>query len=404
MGFSVRSLRILANGNDLAAFSNSELSIVPNAAICNELRIFDVTILFGLHATSAAGTAGGRNRCIHQLQLISTDAVAAVFSARAAGDGQRGALLALDRQLAFTRCYSSRPIIAAVAAGQLILAIQLQSYAALAGNSHSALVCIPCIHLQVTEDDLQSLGRAIEDTYHITGGGLSLFGNGGGGVGVPVGLLLSGLFLPSLLLDNRLGFELGGLLLGFGVILAVLDHLIGGLFGLFVLLRLLGFGGLLLVLLLLVLLLLVLRVQQLQRAGLFGLLLVLSGGVLGLPLALGLGLAGLLCLSGLFDLRGVLVSVLLCCVQAFGGRGLGVVAGDGDIITLFAVAEIFRLISAANHDGHFCAAVIVCLRDFNIAVHLRHIDVETGRSRHCRRRHRHAERQHSCRRALHRFP
>ena len=33
LGFSVRSLRIVANGNDLAAFSNSELSIGVNATI-----------------------------------------------------------------------------------------------------------------------------------------------------------------------------------------------------------------------------------------------------------------------------------------------------------------------------------------------------------------------------------
>ena len=125
---------------------------------------------------------------------------------------------------------------------QLILAVQLQSHIAGAGNGHSALVCIPCIHLQVTEDDLQGLFRLIDDLHHIVGGSLYAFGKGGGGVGVPVGLLLSGLFLLSLLLRSRLG----GLLLGFGVILAVLDHLIGGLFGLFVLLRLLGFGGLLL--------------------------------------------------------------------------------------------------------------------------------------------------------------
>ena len=101
MGFSVRSLHILANGNDLAAFSNSELSIGPNAAICNELRIFDVTILFGLHA------AGGGNRCIHQIQFSSADAVAVVVvaltSACAAGGRQRRALLALDRQLGVIR-------------------------------------------------------------------------------------------------------------------------------------------------------------------------------------------------------------------------------------------------------------------------------------------------------------
>ena len=144
-------------------------------------------------------------------------------------------------------------------AGQLIFSIQFQRHIALAGNGHSALFRIPCIHLQVTEDDLQGAGIIIDDLYHIAGGFLSLFGKGGGGVGVPVGLLLSGLFLPGLLLRSRLCGRLGGLLLGLGVILAVLDHLIGGLFGL---LRLLRVGGLLLSLLLLGLLLLVLRGQQ----------------------------------------------------------------------------------------------------------------------------------------------
>ena len=187
---------------------------------------------------------------------------------------------------------------AAAAAGQLILAVQLQRHIARTGNGHSVLVCIPCIHLQVTKDDRQKIGRIIDDLYHISGSVLSLFGKGDGGVGVPVGLLLSGLFLPGLLLRSRLGGRLCGLLLGLGVILAVLNYLIGGLFGLFGLFRLLRVGGLLLVLLFLVLLLLVLRGQQLQRAGLFGLLLVLSGGVLGLPLALGLGLAGLFNLGG----------------------------------------------------------------------------------------------------------
>ena len=256
------------------------------------------------------------------------------------------------------------------AASQLILTLQLQSHIALAGNGHSVLGRLPCIHLQVTEDDLQRSSKIIDDRYHVAGGGLSLFGDGGGGVGVPVGLLLSGLFLHGLLLRSRLYGRLSGLLLGLGVILAVLDHLIGGLFGL---LRLLRVGGLLLVLLLvglllLVLLLLVLRGQQLLRGGL-------------IALALGLGLAGLFNLGGVFAGLFNLGSVLILCVQAFGGRGLGVVAGDGDIITLFSVAEIVRLLNAANLDGHFCAAVIVYLCDLNIAIHLRHIDVETGRCR-----------------------
>ena len=258
-------------------------------------------------------------------------------------------------------------ILAPVAATlQLIFSIQLQRHIATTGNGHSVLFRIPCIHLQVTKDDLQGIGRIIDDLHHIVGGSLRLFGKGGGGVGGLVGLLLSGLFLPGLLLRSRLGSGLCGLLLGFGVILAVLDHLIGGLFGLFVLLRLLGFGGLLLSLLLLGLLFLVLRGQQLQRAGLLGLL---------------LGLAGLFNLGGVFAGLFNLGSVLILCVQAFGGRGLGVVAGDGDIITLFSVAELVRLLNAANLDGHFCAAVIVYLRDLNIAIHLRHIDVETGRCR-----------------------
>ena len=236
-------------------------------------------------------------------------------------------------------------------AGQLILTIQLQSHIAGAGNGHSVLFRIPCIHLQVTEDDLQSLGRIIDDLHHIVGGGLYAFGKGGGGVGSLVGLLLSGLFLFSLLLRSRLGGRLCGLLLGLGVILVVLDHLIGGLFGLF---RLLGVGGLLLSLLLLVLLLLVLRGQQLLRGGLIALVLTLGGRVLGLPLAL--GLAGLFNLGGVFAGLFNLGGVLFLCVQVFGGLGVvaGVVAGDDDVICAVAIlldAVSGRFLGAVRLDG-----------------------------------------------------
>ena len=138
----------------------------------------------------------------------------------------------------------------------------------------ASLFVSPCIHLQVTEEDLQDLGRVIDDLHHIVGGSLYAFGKGGGGV-VLVGLLLSGLFLLGLLLD----IKLGGLRLGFGVILAAQKHLIGGLF---VLLRLLRFGGLLLVLLLLVLLLLILRGQQLLSGGLIALVLAGLSSLAGL--------------------------------------------------------------------------------------------------------------------------
>ena len=99
---------------------------------------------------------------------------------------------------------------AAAAALQLIFAIQLQRHIAGALDLHSIFARIPCIHLQVTKDDLQGAGIIIDDLYHIAGGFLSLFGKGDGGVGGLVGLLLSGLFLLSLLLRSRLGGRLCG--------------------------------------------------------------------------------------------------------------------------------------------------------------------------------------------------
>ena len=271
---------------------------------------------------------------------------------------------------------------AAGAALQLVLAIQLQRHIAGAGNGHSILCSIPCVHLQVFQEDLQGLCRVIDDLHHIVGGGLYLFGKGGRGVGVLVGLLLG------LLLDNRLGgLLLGGLLIGFGVILLVQKHLIGGLFSL---LRLLGFGGILLVLLL-VLLLLILRGQQLLRGGLI--VLALGGRVLGLILALGhaglFGLGGVL--AGLFDLiRGV----LLRCALAFGG--LGVVAGDDDVVTVVLGLLDIR---TADRDG---LLALLIHRDFHTA--LAHITDVSSRGRGSNCRHRHAQGQDGRCRPLHVFP
>ena len=97
--------------------------------------------------------------------------------------------------------YAGLPV--AGAALQLVLAIQLQRHIAGAGNGHSILCSIPCVHLQISQDDIQLLGRFIDDLHHIAGGVLRLFGKGDGGVGSLVGLLLSGLFLLSLLLRRQ---------------------------------------------------------------------------------------------------------------------------------------------------------------------------------------------------------
>ena len=85
---------IAANGNDLAALSNNDLSLREEAnacaatctcilsrvqlaaALCSELRIFDVNFIVGRYAIAAAETAGGRNRCIHQIQLSTSSTYA----------------------------------------------------------------------------------------------------------------------------------------------------------------------------------------------------------------------------------------------------------------------------------------------------------------------------------------
>ena len=237
-------------------------------------------------------------------------------------------------------------IIRAAAADQLIFAVQLQRHVAGAGDVHGVFLRGARIHLQVPQDDVQRILIIVDDLDHVLHHRADdrrvLLGRGFVGDGLVFGV--GGFF--GRCGGFRRGFGLRHLHIGVHGVIAVFDH--GAVLGLGdgalrlgggVLSFVAGIHG---------------RGRQLQRCGLSGRILcvgIVRCGIFGALCVSGFGRFSFVSRGCIFFGRGFLVLGLRRCGfggVVLGGRCLGVVAGDDDIIR--AVAVVLHLL-AAHLDG-----------------------------------------------------